>query len=108
MSQTRDEADSGVDQTAEDAARDRSSTFFSRSRFLCGVHTFDSLSYRDFRLLWAGSLSANAARWLQLLTVGWLMLRLTDGDPVLTGTVVGIRTLPVLLIGPGEVCWLNA
>jgi len=32
--------------------------------------------------------------------VGWLVLQLTDGKAVLTGTAVGIRTLPVLLIGP--------
>lgn len=100
MAQTGDEAENGVDQTAEDNAGGRSSAFVSRWRPLSEVHTFDSLSYSDFRFLWAGSLSENAAHWLQLLTVGWLMLRLTGGDPVLTGTVVGIRTLPVLLIGP--------
>jgi hypothetical protein len=42
----------------------------------------------------------NTADRLQILTVGWLMLRLTDGNALLTGTIVGIRTLPVLLIGP--------
>ena len=40
------------------------------------------------------------AQWIQILTVGWLVLQLTDGNAFLTGTVVGIRTLPILIIGP--------
>ena len=56
--------------------------------------------YRDFRLIWAGNFAAQSVQWLQMLTVGWLVLHLTDGNALLTGTVVGIRTLPVLLIGP--------
>ncbi|MDA0734928.1 MAG: MFS transporter [Chloroflexi bacterium] len=63
-------------------------------------NTFESLYYRDYRFLWAGNFLINTADWLQILTVGWLMLRLTDGNALLTGTVVGIRTLPVLIIGP--------
>ena len=35
------------------------------------------------------------------MTVGWLVLQLTDGNAFLTGTAVGIRTLPILIIGPG-------
>ena len=56
--------------------------------------------YRDFRLIWAGNFAAQSVQWLQILTVGWLVLHLTEGNALLTGTVVGIRTLPVLLIGP--------
>lgn len=65
-----------------------------------GIRTFESLSYLDYRYLWAGNFLINTADWLQVLTVGWLMLRLTDGNALLTGTVVGIRTLPVLIVGP--------
>lgn len=64
------------------------------------ISTFESFYYRDYRLLWTGNFLINTADWLQILTVGWLMLRLTDGNALLTGTVVGIRTLPVLLVGP--------
>ena len=32
--------------------------------------------------------------------MGWLVLHLTGGNAFLTGTVVGIRTLPILFIGP--------
>jgi MFS family permease len=65
-----------------------------------GLRTFEALSYRDYRYLWSCNFLVNAADWLQILTVGWLMLRLTDGNALLTGTVVGIRTLPILFIGP--------
>ena len=56
--------------------------------------------YKDFRYVWAGNFVAIGAQWLQLFTIGWLVHHLTDGNALLTGTVVGIRTLPVLLIGP--------
>ena len=56
--------------------------------------------YKDFRLVWLGNFVAQGGQWLQILTIGWLVLRLTDGNALLTGTVIGIRTLPVLFIGP--------
>jgi MFS family permease len=56
--------------------------------------------YKDFRLLWAGNFFAVGAQWLQFLSIGWLVLKLTDGNALLTGTSVGIRGLPVLVIGP--------
>ena len=62
--------------------------------------TFESLTYRNYQFLWAGNLLINTADWLQILTVGWLMLRMTGGNALLTGTVVGIRSLPILLLGP--------
>ena len=56
--------------------------------------------YKDFRYLWAGNFFAVGAQWIQILTIGWLVLRLTDGNALLTGTVVGLRGLPVLAVGP--------
>ncbi len=56
--------------------------------------------YRDFRFLWVGNFFTVGAQWIQILTIGWLVLDLTDGNALLTGTVIGVRTLPVLLIGP--------
>ena len=62
--------------------------------------TFESLTYRNYQFLWTGNLLINTADWLQVLTVGWLMLRMTGGNALLTGTVVGIRSLPILFLGP--------
>jgi len=56
--------------------------------------------YKDFRYLWIGNFFTVGAQWIQILTVGWLVLQLTGGNAFLTGTVVGIRTLPILIIGP--------
>ena len=56
--------------------------------------------YKDFRYLWIGNFFTVGAQWVQILTIGWLVLELTDGNALLTGTVIGMRTLPVLLIGP--------
>jgi len=57
-------------------------------------------NYKDFRLVWMGNFVAQGGQWIQLLTVGWLVLHLTNGNALLTGSVVAIRTLPVLFIGP--------
>jgi MFS family permease len=51
-------------------------------------------------LVWIGNFFAQGAQWLQILTIGWLVLQLTDGNALLTGTAVGVRTLPILFIGP--------
>ena len=66
-----------------------------------GLSAFSTAKlYKDFRYIWVGNFFAISGQWLQLLTIGWLVLELTDGNALLTGTVVGIRALPVLVIGP--------
>jgi len=64
------------------------------------IRAFESLKFPNFRLLWFGNLCVNSADWLQILTIGWLILEITDGDTVTTGAVLALRTLPVFLIGP--------
>jgi MFS family permease len=61
--------------------------------------TFRSLQYRDYRLLWFGTLFTSAGQWTQQITVPWLAYQLT-GSPVLLGVVNGFRSLPLLLLGP--------
>jgi len=66
-----------------------------------GIKTFSSLQNNpNYRFLFAGNLFANAAQWLQLFTVGWLVLELSGGSALQSATSVGIRTLPTLLLGP--------
>ena len=64
------------------------------------IRAFESLKFPNFRLLWFGNLCVNSADWLQILTIGWLILEITNGDTVITGAVLALRTLPVFLIGP--------
>jgi hypothetical protein len=57
------------------------------------VHTFDSLRYREFRLLWLGSLSSSGSLWVQQLIVGWLTYDLTR-SPLITSLALGLGALP--------------
>jgi MFS family permease len=59
----------------------------------------DALNDPRYRRLWLGGLCANTARWVDLLTVGWLALQLT-GSPVLVGLVAFARSLPMMALGP--------
>ena len=71
-----------------------------RGRFTRSSSFYALKQYPDFRYLFVGNFLTVGAQWIQVLTIGWLVLHLTDGNAFLTGTVVGIRTFPVLLIGP--------
>ena len=41
------------------------------------LSTFDSLSIRDYRLLWLGQVSTSMGQWMDQTTRGWLMYQLT-------------------------------
>ena len=86
---------------ATDTSQSAASSLPSGQRRSSRLNSLDTIRrYKDFRLIWIGNFFAQGAQWLQILTIGWLVLKLTDGNALLTGTVVGIRTLPILLIGP--------
>ena len=86
---------------ATNAPRSETAAESPRRRRIAGLDAISTAKlYKDFRFIWAGNFVAIGAQWLQLFTIGWLVHHLTDGNALLTGTVVGIRTLPVLLIGP--------
>src|SRR6266508_3657710 len=61
--------------------------------------TFESLRYRDYRLLWFGTLFSSSGQWIQQVSIGWLTYTLT-GSPLLLGLVNGLRAVPLLLLGP--------
>ena len=86
---------------ATNAPRSEAAAESPRRRRIAGLDAISTAKlYKDFRFVWAGNFVAIGAQWLQLFTIGWLVHHLTGGNALLTGTVVGIRTLPVLLIGP--------
>ena len=66
-----------------------------RSRF----STFDSLRYREYRLLWFGTLFSSSGQWIQQVSLGWLTYALT-GSPFLLGFINGLRSVPLLVLGP--------
>lgn len=64
-----------------------------------GLRTFASLRYRDYRLLWFSTLFSSSGQWIQQVSIGWLTYALT-GSPFLLGMVNGLRSLPLLVLGP--------
>ena len=63
------------------------------------VRTFSALRNRDYRYLWVSSAFISAGNQVQQIAMGWLVLQLTD-SAFWVGTVLGIRALPILLLGP--------
>jgi MFS family permease len=59
--------------------------------------------YRDFRLLWSGLLVSNLGTWMQITTLGYIVVKLA-GTPRLAALDVGIlgasSAVPVLLLSP--------
>ena len=57
--------------------------------------TFFALRYRNYRLLWFGTLFMSSGTWIQQVTLGWLAYEMTE-DPVQVAIVLGLRALPML------------
>ena len=59
--------------------------------------------FRDYRLLWSGLIVSNLGTWMQLTTLGYLVVKLA-GTPRLASLDVGIlgasSAIPVLLLSP--------
>ena len=62
------------------------------------VHTFASLSLRNYRLLWLGQVSTSMGQWMDQVTRGWLIYQLTDSALSL-GLAAALRGLPLLFFG---------
>jgi MFS family permease len=57
------------------------------------------LSEPDYRRLWLSGLFVNAARWMDLVVLGWLSYQLT-GSPFLVGLAAFARSAPMMALGP--------
>jgi MFS family permease len=64
-----------------------------------GRVTFASLSVPNYRLYYGGQAISLAGTWMQMTAQSWLVLTLTHSSTAL-GVVIGLQTLPVLLLGP--------
>ena len=63
------------------------------------IQALRSFHYRDFRLLWVGTMLSSVGMWLQMVSVSWLVLRLTD-SPVFVALAFGMYFLPGFFLGP--------
>jgi MFS family permease len=64
-----------------------------------GRVTFAALSVPNYRLYYGGQAVSLAGTWMQMTAQAWLVLTLTHSSTAL-GVVIGLQTLPVLLLGP--------
>jgi MFS family permease len=53
----------------------------------------------SYRRLWVSGLCVNVARWMDLVTLGWLALQLT-GSPFMVGVAAFARAAPLMIVGP--------
>ena len=66
--------------------------------WLSRIHTFDSLSIRDYRLLWLGQLDTSLGQWMDNITRGYLIYHITS-SPLQLGLVAAMRGIPLFLFG---------
>jgi len=57
---------------------------------------FSALYYRNFRLLWIGTLVSHSGDWMDQVALNWLVLELT-GSPFYLGLANLCRGIPILL-----------
>lgn len=57
------------------------------------------LSEPSYRRLWLSGLFVNAARWMDLVVLGWLAYQLT-GSPFMVGLAAFARSAPMMALGP--------
>ena len=55
---------------------------------------FESLQYRNFRLIWAGSFISFMAMNMQMITRGWLVVELRDASPFALALVMVTFAVP--------------
>ena len=60
----------------------------------------DTLSYRDFSLVWIGSFVSFMAMNMQMITRSWLILRVTDDSPLALTLVTLTFALPMTVVAP--------
>ncbi len=63
------------------------------------VHAFDSLRFRDYRLLWIGNLTEHAGEQIEQIGRAWLVWTMT-GSPAMLGIVLATRNLVSNLLAP--------
>jgi MFS family permease len=58
---------------------------------------FGSLRVRNYRLFASGQVISNVGTWMQRIAQDWLVLQLTNNDPVALGVAASLQFLPTLM-----------
>lgn len=83
-----------------DQSVDQKPEWLARINRIRSAPTFHSFYYRDFRWLWTGTLAAFMAMNMQVITRGWLVLRLADDSPLALALVMMSFALPLAFVAP--------
>ncbi len=75
---------------------DRPSLLLALSR----IRMFESLQIQDFRWLWLASMGSFMAMNMQMITRGWLVLRLADDSPLALAFVMMTFSVPMTVVSP--------
>ena len=62
--------------------------------------TFRSLSHRNYRRYFAGSIVSNIGTWMQRVAQDWLVLTIPGNGGAALGITTGLQFLPILLLSP--------
>src|SRR5205814_8109084 len=65
---------------------------------LSSIHTFDSLTIRDYRLLWLRQLDTSLGQSMDSITRGYLIYHITS-SPLQLGLAAAMRGIPLFLFG---------
>lgn len=65
---------------------------------LARIRTFESLRFRDYRLLWLGQGGTSMGQWMDQVARSWLIYQIT-GSPLQLGAVSAMRAIPMLFFG---------
>jgi len=93
---TRNPKSAGATQQQADTSADAGSA--KKLGLLSRIHTFDSLSIRDYRLLWLGQLDTSLGQWMDSITRGYLIYHITN-SPLQLGLAAAMRGIPLFLFG---------
>ena len=83
----------------EDRVRKPDERFSYPLALVVRLRAFESLRYREYRLLWSSQVFASLGIWMDQVTRGWLIYELTDSALQL-GLVRGIQAIPFLFLSP--------
>jgi MFS family permease len=62
------------------------------------IRTFESLTLRDYRLLWLGQMTTSMGQWMDQTARSWLIYQMT-GSALQLGAISAVRGAPFLIFG---------
>ena len=68
-------------------------------RRLVRTKAMTAFRHRNYRLFFAGQAISLVGTWMQQVAQAWLVLTITDGDPLWLGVVAAAQFLPVMILG---------